>query len=115
LRRKTPVVSHPLVCVHPLTGRKLLYLDPTTAVGIVGWSQANASALLEELAAFATQAEFVHSHAWQIGDVVMWDNGFLMHRRDAFEASGNRLLKRTTLQLDPAVHMVPTGAQIDTP
>ena len=115
LRRKTPVVSHPLVCVHPLTGRKSLYLDPTTAVGIVGWSQANASALLEELAAFATQAEFVHSHAWQIGDVVMWDNGFLMHRRDAFEASGNRLLKRTTLQLDPAVHMVPTGVQIDTP
>ena len=43
--------------------------------------------------------EFVYEHHWQIGDVVMWDNGFLMHRRDAFDPSGNRLLKRTTLKL----------------
>ena len=56
----------------------------------------------------ATQAPFVYGHEWQIGDVVMWDNGFLMHRRDEFDPEALRWLKRTTLYLPPDRHIVPT-------
>ena len=110
LRRKTPRVSHPLVNAHPRSGRRALYLDPTTAAGVVGWTSESSKALLDELVRHATQEQFVYAHQWQIGDVVMWDNGFLMHRRDEFDPAGNRLLKRTTLQLSPERHIVPPGA-----
>ena len=109
LRKRTPPVTHRLVNVHPVSGESSLYLDPTTAARIEGWSDAASQALLTELRAHATRPEFVYEHQWQIGDVVMWDNGFLMHRRDAFDPSGNRLLKRTTLKLPPQRHIVPQG------
>lgn len=112
LRRKTPPVSHPLVNVHPITGRKSLYLDPTTAVGIDGMSEEAGRALLESLNEHATRPEFVYAHDWQVGDVLMWDNGFLLHRRDPFDAAQNRLLKRTTLRLSPARHIVPITTPI---
>lgn len=109
IRRKTPPVTHPLVNRHPQTGYPALYLDPTTAAGIKGWSDTQSKTLLDELVTHATQTDFIYTHEWQIGDVVMWDNGFLMHRRDAFDAAHNRLLKRTTLKLPPDRHIVPPG------
>ena len=107
LRRKTPPIAHPLVTVHPRTRRKSLYLDPTTTVGVVGLSEREGADLLATLNAHATRPEFVYAHTWQIGDVVMWDNGFLLHRRDEFDPSQNRWLKRTTLKLRPDRHIVP--------
>jgi len=112
MRRKTPPVTHPLVNRHPQTGYPALYLDPTTAAGIKGWSDTQSKTLLDELVTHATHADFVYAHKWQIGDVVMWDNGFLMHRRDAFDAAHNRLLKRTTLKLPPDRHIVPPGKPV---
>lgn len=107
LRRRTPPVAHPLVNVHPVTGRKALYLDPTTAAGIEGWLAGASGGLLAELLDHATRPDFVYAHEWRIGDVVMWDNGFLMHRRDEFDPAANRWLKRTTLRLPPDRHIVP--------
>lgn len=109
LRRKTPPVTHPLVNRHPVTGRKSLYLDPTTSVGIDGLPADQGRALLDELNTHATQPQFVYTHRWQIGDLIMWDNGFLLHRRDPFDPSQNRLLKRTTLRLSPQRHIVPSS------
>ena len=115
LRRKTPAVTHPLVNVHPQTGMASLYLDPTTAAGIEGMSSSAGRELLLELTEHATQPAFVYAHHWQIGDVVMWDNGFLMHRRDAFDPDENRLLKRTTLRLPADRLLVPSGALATSP
>ena len=112
LRRKTPPVTHPLVNRHPVTGRKSLYLDPTTSVGIAELPGMPGRELLDELNEHATQTDFVYAHEWQIGDVVMWDNGFLLHRRDPFDVGQNRLLKRTTLRLSPAHHIVPPSTLI---
>ena len=109
LRRRTPPVSHPLVNVHPVTGEKALYLDPLTAAGIEGWPRDESRELLAEIRAHATQAPFVYDHGWQIGDVVMWDNGFLMHRRDEFDPDALRWLKRTTLFLPSDRHIVPSS------
>jgi taurine dioxygenase len=108
-KRKTPPVVHPLVHTHPVTGRNALYLDSTTTVAIEGMDDAAGSALLDEIYAFATQPRFVYRHDWQVGDVVMWDNGFTMHRREPFDPEARRLMKRTTIFLSSERHIVPEG------
>lgn len=107
VRRKTPDVTHPLVNIHPTSGKKSLYLDPVTMTGIEGLPEEEGTALLDELTRHATRPEFVYRHEWRTGDLVMWDNGFLLHRRDAFGSQQNRLLKRTTIRLSPAQHVIP--------
>jgi taurine dioxygenase len=108
-KRKTPPVLHPLVHTHPVSGRKALYLDSTTTVAIEGMDDGGDSALLDEIYAFATQPRFVYRHDWQVGDVVMWDNGFTMHRREPFDPEARRLMKRTTIFLSRERHIVPEG------
>jgi taurine dioxygenase len=108
-RRRTPDVIHALVHVNPTNGKKALYLDPTTTIGIVGMPDAQANALLDELAEFAVRPEFVYEHHWQVGDVLLWSNGFLMHRREPFPASERRLMKRSTMILPRDFHIVPEG------
>ena len=109
LRRKTPPVLHPLVCVNPQTRRQSLYIDPSTMVGISGVSAKKGVALLAQLSAHATQPRFVYTHHWQIGDVVMWDNGQVLHRRDHFGEATPRWLKRLTCQLSPEHHLIPAS------
>src|SRR5205085_4250232 len=108
-KHKTPPVLHPLVHTHPVTGRKALYLDSTTTIGIDGMSDGSGSALLDEIYGFATRPEFVYRHEWQVGDVVMWDNGATMHRREPFDPTARRLMKRTTIFLSRERHIVPGG------
>ena len=109
LRRKTPPVLHPLVCVNPQTRRQSLYIDPSTMVGISGVSAKKGAALLAQLSAHATQPRFVYTHHWQIGDVVMWDNGQVLHRRDHFGEATPRWLKRLTCQISPEHHLIPAS------
>jgi len=107
--RKTPPILHPLVHLHPVTHRKALYLDSTTTVGIDGMDEASGAALLEEIYEFATRPEFTYCHHWQIGDALLWDNGFTMHRREPFDPLARRLMKRTTIFLSHERHIVPEG------
>jgi taurine dioxygenase len=113
VKRETPDVIHPIVLADPVTGEKALYLDPTTSIGIVGMDEGSANALLDELAEFATRPEFVYEHEWQVGDVVIWDNGFLLHQRDPFPGTEKRLMKRTTMFLTKDRHRVPDGELAD--
>jgi taurine dioxygenase len=108
-KRKTPPILHPLVHTHPVTGRKALYLDSTTTVGIDGMDEASGSALLDEIYEFATQPEFTYCHHWRVGDALLWDNGFSMHRREPFDPTARRLMKRTTMFLARERHIVPEG------
>lgn len=110
IRRQTPDVRHALVNTHPVTGTKALYLDPSAMIGIEGMSASEGQQLLDTLSTHATQPAFVYRHEWQIGDVVMWDNGFMLHHRDPYDASQLRLLKRTTIRLSPSRHIVPRPA-----
>jgi alpha-ketoglutarate-dependent taurine dioxygenase len=109
-RRKTPPVSHPLVHTHPVTGEKALYLDSTTAVGIEGMDAAAGLALLDRIYEAATQPAHIYTHGWQVGDLLLWDNGFTMHRREPFDPAARRLMKRSTIILEPERHIVPLGA-----
>ncbi len=111
-RRKTPPVSHPLVHTHPITGAKALYLDSTTTVGIAGMDKAAGTALLDEIYRAATLPDNVYTHTWQVGDLLLWDNGFTMHRREPFDPAARRLMKRSTIILDPKRHIVPAGTPL---
>jgi alpha-ketoglutarate-dependent taurine dioxygenase len=46
---------------------------------------------------------------------LLWDNGFTMHRREPFDPDARRLMKRSTIILDPARHIVPEGAPAELP
>ena len=99
-RRSLPPSVHPLVRVHPGSGREGLYLA-SHAERIVGMPHEAGRKLLEELMGFSTRPEFVHAHVWRPGDLVMWDNRCTMHRAMPFdEEKYVRELRRTTVAED---------------
>jgi taurine dioxygenase len=111
-KRLTPPVTHALVGAHPETGDRSLYLDSTTTVGIDDMDTASGLAVLDEVYQSATRDEFVYAHQWQVGDLVVWDNGFTMHRRTPFDPGARRLMKRMTMNLNRDRHVVPDGSLV---
>ena len=96
LRAFAPV-RQALVRTHRKTGRKSLFLS-SHAGGILGWPAPEARILLRELTEHATQREFVYSHKWRVGDLVIWDNRTTMHRARPFDDTVYpRDLRRTTV------------------
>ena len=90
-------VRQRLVRTHPKTGRKSLYLSSHGA-RIEGWQTPEAMMLLRELTEHATQREFVYTHQWRVGDLVIWDNRTTMHRATRFDdVTWPRDLRRTTV------------------
>jgi alpha-ketoglutarate-dependent 2,4-dichlorophenoxyacetate dioxygenase len=98
-RARFAPVRQVLVRTHPVTGRKSLYLS-SHAGSIVGWPVPEARAFLRDLVEHATQRQFVYSHRWQVGDLVMWDNRQTMHRARPFPEQEPRDVRRTTLAGD---------------
>jgi taurine dioxygenase len=98
-RQRAPVVSHPIVRQHPLQPRRALYVSPDHAVSVEGLGDAESRALLAELAEWITQPRFCYTHHWRVGDLVMWDNTRVVHRRAAFPDGQRRVLKRTGFML----------------
>jgi alpha-ketoglutarate-dependent 2,4-dichlorophenoxyacetate dioxygenase len=88
-----------MVRTQPVTGRWSLYLS-SHAGSIVGWPVPEARSFLRDLTEHATQREFVYTHKWRVGDLVMWDNRQTMHRARPFSAEEPRDMRRTTLAGD---------------
>jgi alpha-ketoglutarate-dependent 2,4-dichlorophenoxyacetate dioxygenase len=84
-----------LVRLHPGSQRKTLYLS-AHASHVIGWPVADGRLLLWDLTAHATQREFVYSHTWRVGDVVIWDNRCTMHRGRPHDENQPRDLRRAT-------------------
>jgi alpha-ketoglutarate-dependent 2,4-dichlorophenoxyacetate dioxygenase len=80
-------------------GRRSLYLA-SHASSIIDWPLAEGRLLLRDLMEHATQKSFVYSHAWQDGDLVIWDNRSTMHRATAFDDKKYRRELRRTTTLD---------------
>ena len=95
-------VRHPLVRRHPSTERPSLFLS-AHAGAIVGWTVPEGRMFLRDLTEHATQREFVYSHPWKPGDLVMWDNRATMHRARRFDHREVRDVRRTTLAGDPPI------------
>jgi alpha-ketoglutarate-dependent taurine dioxygenase len=96
--RTSPGAVHPLVCTHPDSGRKCLYLGRRRNAYIAGMELAQSEALLDELWSYATRDEFTWYNAWRVGDLVLWDNRCTMHRRDPFDPGARRIMHRTQIK-----------------
>jgi alpha-ketoglutarate-dependent 2,4-dichlorophenoxyacetate dioxygenase len=94
-REQFPPSRQRLVRRHPGSGRKTLYLS-AHASHIVGWPVAEGRLLLADLTEHATQRQFVYSHRWRKGDLVIWDNRDTMHRGRPHEETQPRDLRRAT-------------------
>jgi len=92
--------EHPLVRTHPVTGRKALFLGRRRNAYIPGLPLAASEALLDALWAHATKDEFTWYQQWQVGDLILWDNRCVMHRRDAFDPGTRRVMHRTQIKGD---------------
>jgi alpha-ketoglutarate-dependent 2,4-dichlorophenoxyacetate dioxygenase len=94
-REKYPPSRQRLVRRHPGSQRKTLYLS-AHASHIVGWPVPEGRILLYDLNLHATRPEFVYSHKWRVGDLVIWDNRCTMHRGRPHSDSHPRDLRRAT-------------------
>ncbi len=103
-----PVVSHPLVMRHPITGRKALFGISGTACGIVGWDDARAIELLLELKRHALQAQFRQRARVSKDTVLLWDNFAVIHSATrteySDEPSRRRLLHRISTKGLPPIY-----------
>jgi taurine dioxygenase len=98
LRPDAPSSLHPMVKIHPATGRKVLFVNRLMTYGIEGLPSAESDELLNYLFDHQEQGRFVYRHVWQVGDVLLWDNRCTLHARTDFDASERRLLRRMTVQ-----------------
>lgn len=96
--RTSPGALHPLVCTHPETGRRLLYLGRRRNAYIAGLDLAESEVLLDELWSYVARPEMAWEHIWRVGDLVLWDNRCTMHRRDAFDPASRRVMHRTQIK-----------------
>jgi len=93
--RTSPGTNHPIVRKHDETGHLALYLGRRPHAYVNGLPLQESESLLDALWAHATQPEFTWHHEWRVGDIVIWDNRCVMHRRDAFDPQARRILHRT--------------------
>jgi taurine dioxygenase len=93
-------VRHPVVRVHPETGRRALFVSEHFTTRIVGLPDDESRALLDELFAHSVQPQFVYRHQWQPHDMVFWDNRSLMHLAAGCPNDQRRMLYRTTIEGD---------------
>ena len=96
--RDAPGTLHPLVCTHPESGRRMLYLGRRRMAWLEGFDLPESDALLDEIWQYATQPKYVWTHRWRVGDLVLWDNRCTMHRRDPFDAATRRIMHRTQVK-----------------
>jgi len=97
-KAKMPLITHPIARTHPITGRKALYAVSGSSYGIVGMPEDEAVALLDELAAHATQDRYVYRLSYRVGDLVMWDNASLLHSATLTDPDDPRTLWRITVK-----------------
>jgi alpha-ketoglutarate-dependent 2,4-dichlorophenoxyacetate dioxygenase len=94
-REQYPPSPQRLVRRHPVTGRRSLYLS-AHASHIAGWPVADGRLLLVDLNTHATQPAFVYRHTWRLGDLLIWDNRWTMHRGRPHDELQPRDLRRAT-------------------
>ncbi|MBP1782796.1 taurine dioxygenase [Micromonospora sp. HB375] len=99
-------VEHPVVRVHPETGRRGIFVNPGFTSHIVGVSDVESRAILDLLYAHLTKPEHIVRHRWRLGDVALWDNRSTAHYANRDYGSERRVMHRITLRGD-----IPRGPQ----
>jgi taurine dioxygenase len=101
--RETVGARHPLVRTDAKTGRKALFLGRRPNACVIGLNVSESEALLDALWAHATQPRFAMCHQWQVGDLLMWNNLAVLHRRDPFDPGTRRVMHRSQIKGDERI------------
>lgn len=97
--KSVPDVETPVVRTHPVTGRKGLFINEAHTSHLVGMDRAEGDALLAELYQHMVKPEFVYTHSWRPGDLLMWDNCAVQHKATFdYDLPLRRLMYRTTVR-----------------
>ena len=101
--RESTTVTHPVICVHPVTRRPAIYVNPLITVRVLEMAEAESEALLAELYDRIDQPKFHWEQEWQLGDTLMWENrGGSMHcGRIDYPRDQHRQMIRTTVRGQP--------------
>lgn len=103
--RSVPPVRHPLIRVHPETGRKLLYFDQNKVLEIEGLSKTESDAIMDELTQFMADPPEQYRHQWRKGDIVIWDNRCSYHKAAGdYPPEEDRIHWRVSIKERAAVH-----------
>jgi len=89
-----------LVKVHPVTGRKALFVG-RHAHAVDAMTAEESEALLDRLVNFACRPPRLYSHHWKVGDLVLWDNRCVLHRAEPWAWDRPRVLLHTRIAGDP--------------
>lgn len=96
--RDAPGATHPVVRDHDETGGPVLFLGRREWAYIPGLTLAESEALLDEIWSYAATPSNTWRQEWKPGDLIVWDNRRVLHRRDDFDADARRLMKRCQVQ-----------------
>ena len=96
-------IEHPVVRVHPETGRRSLFVNPGFVSHLADVSDAESRSLLDLFYAHITKPEHIVRHRWSVGDVVMWDNRSTVHYANRDYGDQRRVMHRITLRGDQPV------------
>jgi taurine dioxygenase len=92
--RKVPGVAHPMIKRHEESGRDALFLGRRDFAYVAGLEIDESEQLLDRIWRYAALPQNVWTQHWRVGDVIIWDNRRVLHRRDDFDQASRRLMKR---------------------
>jgi taurine dioxygenase len=99
LEKNPPDAVHPVVRTHPATGRECLYVCEGYTNRILGIPEGESDELLQQLFQHAIRPEFIYSHKWRVGDVLMWDNCAVQHKASFdYTLPLRRVMQRCTIE-----------------
>ena len=92
-----PLVTHPVVTVHPMTGKKVLFVNPQFTLYIKGMAEDESRTILEMLFRKTLVHEYQYRHRWQPNMLVFWDNRGVQHSALHDYYPQRRLMERVTV------------------
>ena len=95
-----PPVEHPMVRVHPITGKKALFVNPQFTLAIKGMEEDESRTILELLYRKTLRNEYQYRHCWESNMVVFWDNRSVQHSAVHDYYPQRRMMERVTIAGD---------------
>ncbi|MFC5048609.1 TauD/TfdA dioxygenase family protein [Aquimarina hainanensis] len=83
MNEMVPFVKHPAIIEHPVTGDKILYMSSGFTMKIDGLKHEENEEAMKKLFEFIEKEEHIHVHTWEKGDLIIWDNRYLLHMSSA--------------------------------
>lgn len=80
INAEVPPVQHPAIITHPVTQEQMLYMNSGFSTKILGLTYEENQEAMQRLFDFMEQPQFCHTHVWEEGDLIIWDNRFLNHK-----------------------------------